>query len=156
MNISIQFDAHRAITALDALADPALAPRAAKVAAETYHGDILDWIGGGHAFTTHTGALEQSIGWMPEGDGALVYAQNEVAPYLEFGTGTHGPKHQPYWIKPKEGRKALKFPAGPGVNVFRRGVLHPGIEATPYFFADQSARQEHMAEAVLADIARRL
>jgi hypothetical protein len=93
---------------------------------------------------------------MSQGDTSVVYANSEIAPYLEFGTGTHGPKAQPYWIRPKAGRKALRWHGEGGAEIVRRAVQHPGIEAMPYFFADQTAREDRIREAVMADLAGRL
>ena len=90
--IRIEWDMGKAPEVLAALQDGRLAAKCAKKAAEAYHTSILDWIGAGKSFTGRSGLLEGSIGWRPEGGGALVCANMEYAPYVEFGTGLHGPK----------------------------------------------------------------
>lgn len=125
---------------------------AAKRAAEDYTEAVLDYVGGGHAFTPRTGRAEQETGWRPRGDGAEVYSNAPYAGYLEFGT-------QPHLIKPKPGRKALRFFAGGpgGGQIIRRSVQHPGTAPRPFFFADwprresliQQAAREAVAEVLL-------
>jgi hypothetical protein len=153
--IRIEWNPGSALSILHALQDPRLAVRCAKVAAQAYHESILDWIAMGHSFTSRTGQLEQGIGWRPDGDGAVVYANAEHALYIEQGTGLYGPYHQSYTIQPKPGRKALRLPIPGGGSVLRRKVIHPGIQAQPYFFADFDARETSMLDAmrsVYADV----
>lgn len=146
MKLTLTFDDGGSQAAFRRLSAPGLDARLCKVMAETYTTAIRDYIAAGHSFTSRTGHLEQSINWRPDGDGATVFATAEYAPYLEFGTGTHGPKGQPYEIKPKPGRKALRFPMGGG-DVLRKKVIHPGIEASPYFFSDTDHRETLLADA---------
>jgi hypothetical protein len=118
--------------------------------AAEYTEATLDYIQAGRSFTSRTGQLEQSIGWAQAGpDTARVYAQAEHATYIEKGTGLHGPKRAKYPIRPRPGRKALRFPGGPGGDVVVAGVMHPGIEAQPFLFADLPARQDRLRAAVL-------
>lgn len=147
--ISIAWDPGQAFSVLDALKDARLASLAAKAAAETYTEETLDWIRIGKSFTTRTGQLEQSIGWRPEGDGAVVYANAEYALYIEEGT------KGPYPIRPKH-RKALRIPVPGGGYLFRKLVMHPGIKAKPFFFADFDAREQKMQDAVRGVLARKL
>lgn len=153
MEISIKFEDHGAADAFRRLTAPNLDARICQVMAERYTTAILDWIGMGHSFTSRTGHLDQSIGWRPDGDGAVVFANAEYAPYLEFGTGLRGPQHQAYEIRPKPGRKALRFPMG-GSDVIRAQVIHPGIEPSPYFFADRDHRASLLADAARDDLAQ--
>lgn len=159
MNLHLTWDATAALGLLHELQDPALAGRIAKHAAEAYTDSILDWIAMGNSFRGRTGQLEQSIGWRPDG---VVYANAEYAPYLEFGTGTHGPKAQAYEIKPKAGRKALRWPIGgaqfgpPRGYGMAKKIIHPGIKAQPYFFADFEARESTLLDAALGVLATTL
>lgn len=106
---------------------------AAKRMAESWVEQTQDWIGAGRSFTGRTGHLEQSIGWRPVGDGAEVYAQADYAGYVERGT-------EPHVIRPRPGRKALRFFSGGGAAVIRREVHHPGTDPMPFFFADEDRR----------------
>ena len=146
--IQLDWRPGQALAAITGLADGRLPSLAAKVAAQTYEDDIHQWIGAGHAFTSRTGATQQSIGWMPDGTGAVVYANAKTALFLEGGTGLHGPFRAKYKIAPKPGRKALRIPLPGGGDMFRRFVMHPGIKAQPFFFADFNERERHMLEAV--------
>lgn len=156
--ISISWDPGQALSVLDSLRDAKLAALASKAAAETYTDQVLDYIQLGKSFRSKTGQTEQSIGWRPEGDGAVVRANAETALYLEEGTGLYGPKKARYPIRPKPGggRKFLRIPVAGGGYLFRKLVMHPGIQAKPFFFADFEAREEKMAEAVRGVIARKL
>lgn len=117
------------------------ARRGVLAAAERYTEDIHDWIKAGRAFTPSTGHLQQSIGWRPEGrDSAVVFAQAEYAPYIEFGT------RGPYVIRPKE-RRLLKTPVSGEGYIVRREVVHPGIAARPFFFADFEGRKRRALQA---------
>lgn len=147
--ISITWTPGETPSILEALRDAKLAALAAKAAAESYHEDILDDIRMGKSFTSRTGQLEQSIGWRPDGDGAVVYANAEHALYIEQGT------KGPYPIRPKN-RQALRIPVAGGGYIFRKLVMHPGIKARPFFFLDFQAREAHMADAVQGVIARKL
>lgn len=152
MRISITFDSSEANSALRTLSAPGLDARLAKVMGQAYFDAIKAWIKGGNSFTGQSGQLEQSIGWRPEPDGAVVFATAAYAPAIEFGSGLHGPNAAPYAIRPKPGRKALKFAVG-GVEVTRRGVMHPGVEAQPYFFADWEHRADLMMQSALDELA---
>lgn len=177
MKIGFVWDAAAALGPLQALQDPRLARKVALAAAQDYHTTILDWIAAGNSFTPRNGGAgaEGSIGWRPDGDGAVVYAgigeDGKVFPhavYLEYGTGIHGPKAADYAglggyvIKPKPGRRALKIPIdggyhlGPNRDVYRRQVIHPGIEPSPYFFADLDRREGLMLDAALGVLATAL
>lgn len=150
------------------LKDPKLAALAAKAAAEIYTTDILDWIRMGQAFTSRTGATEQSISWRPEGQGALVYANARTAWFRERGTGLFGPKKAKYRIAPSKdkftfvngksetSRKALLIPLAGGHAMFRKSVMHPGSKATPFFFIDLPGRQQRMLESAKAVVEYRL
>ena len=119
---------------------------AAYRAAETYHEAIRDWIDAGRSFKPRSGQLEQSIDWIPVRDGAEVYAQAEYAPYVEFGTRAHV-------IRPRQGRKALRWTTPDGQSVIRRAVRHPGTRPLPFFFADREARSRSMLEAAREAVA---
>lgn len=136
---------------LVALADPSMARQAAGVAAETYHDQTLNWIADGKSFTPRNGhdGLEGSIGWRMEGDSALVFANKFYAVYIEEGTGLYGLKKAKYPIVPKN-RKALAWPSGNKSGfTFSKKVMHPGIKAKPFFFADPSGRARAMETAIL-------
>jgi hypothetical protein len=121
---------------------------AAKRAAEDYVDEIHKTIKSGRSFTPRTGQLEQSINWRPTDGGALVSAGAKYARYVEYDT-------PPHVIRPKPGRKALRwFPGGGGV-AFAREVNHPGTRGQPFFFADFGARQTRLlatAREAVADV----
>ncbi len=112
---------------------------AAKRMAEDYVDMIGDWIGAGRSFTPRTGAAEQGIGWRPLSDGAEVYANAGHAGHLEYGT-------RPHIIRPRPGRKALRFFASGGGMVIRRAVHHPGTDPMPFFFADLVNRRRTLLQ----------
>ena len=112
---------------------------AAKVGAQEYTESVLDYIRLGRSFTSRTGQLEQSIGWRPTNAGALVFANAEHGPHIEYGT-------KPHVIKPKN-RKALRFGV-PGGFAFAKGVKHPGTTAQPFFFADAERREASVLKAM--------
>lgn len=121
----------------------AAARRSAKKGAEVYTTAIHDWIRQGRAFDPQTGLLQDSIGWRGDGQGGLVYAQSEVAEYLEFGTDG------PYLIAPRR-RKALRWGSrSQGGYRFSSGVMHPGIPAGKFafFYTDMAARRRLVTEA---------
>lgn len=123
---------------------------AAARGAETYVDMIHDWIGAGRAFTPRTGLLEQSIGWHPTADGAVVFANAPHAGFVEHGT-------KPHLIGPKPGRKALRWYAGsPGAAVFAKEVQHPGTDPTPFFFADFEHRKGSVLQAAREGMAEGL
>lgn len=66
---------------------------------------------------------------VPLGSGATGGIANDVeyAPYVEYGTGTYGPKHRPYTITPKQpgGVLAWRDPKT-GHWVYATKVEHPG------------------------------
>lgn len=118
----------------------------ARRAAESYADAIHDWIHAGRSFvpgpprpTSEGENLEQTIGWRPDGDGAEVFANAPHAPWVEYGT-------RPHEIRPKPGRKALRWFPGGGKAAFARSVQHPGTDPLPFFFADMDARQTDMQE----------
>lgn len=114
---------------------------AAKVGAQEYTERVLDYIGAGRSFTSRTGQLEQSITWRATSDGnAVVSANAEHAPHIEFGTA-------PHVIRPKAGRRALRFP-GAGGFVFAKRVNHPGTQAMPFFYADSKRREGLVLKAM--------
>lgn len=122
---------------------------AAKRAAEDYVDEIHKTIRSGRSFMPRTGQLEQSINWRPTERGALVFAGAEHAPYMEYGTRAHV-------IRPKPGRKALRwFPAGGGV-AFGRKVNHPGTPALPFFFADLEGRKGRLLASAREAVAEAL
>ena len=114
---------------------------ATKVGAQEYTESVLDYIRLGRSFTSRTGQLEQSITWRATNDGdAVVSANAEHAPHIEYGTA-------PHVIKPKAGRKFLRFP-GAGGFVFAKQVNHPGTTAQPFFFADGQRREGVVLKAM--------
>lgn len=148
--ITVELDPGKTPSVLAALADRRLVGKMTKAAAESYVDDTLDWIKAGRGFKTHTGQLEQSIGWRGAGDSAEVFANAEYAPFVEFGTG-------PHVIEPKPGRKGLKIPvSGGGGYIIRGKVNHPGSKPHPFFFADRDARMAHMQERALSVLAAHL
>jgi hypothetical protein len=145
--LQISLDLGNVPSVLQALADMNVAQNVANAAAESYVDDTLEWIGAGRGFTTRTGQLEQSINWSPTGNGAAdVYANADYAGWVETGT-------EPHVIKPKSGRKALKF-AGGGGFIFRRAVNHPGSKPYPFFYVDRAHRQDNMLAAANSVLAR--
>jgi hypothetical protein len=148
--IRIEWNPGHAPSVLEALQDARLAALCAKAAAEAYTDATLDWIAEGKSFVGRTGQLEQSIGWRPEGGGAVVYASAEHAGYIEQGT------RGPYPIRPKPGRKALRLPIPGGGYLIRKLVMHPGIKARPFFFADFQARENKMLDALRGVLATKL
>lgn len=147
MQLAFSLDPGSAPSVLAALADADIAQRVVNVAAESYTEDALDWIGSGKAFKSHSGELEQSIGWTPGGDGvAEVYANADYARYVEHGTGEHA-GHTSWVIRPTGDRKALKINVPGGGYVLRRAVTHHGSKPHPFFFADQDNRLENMRVA---------
>ncbi|NJA04164.1 HK97 gp10 family phage protein [Methylococcaceae bacterium WWC4] len=143
------------------MADESNAQLVVNAAAERFVLDTLEWISAGHAFTSRTGQLEQSINWHPAGDGgAVIYASAEYAGWVEEGT-------EPHVIRPKDGRKGLKIPTGGNASpvgpqlagggyVIVKQVNHPGSRPFPFFFADLDNRQAHMQQAGLSVLASRL
>ena len=146
--ITVSLDLGDTPSVLRALADPRLAGKAAKAAAEAFTDETLDWIAAGRAFTSRTGILEQSIGWRPTGlNAAEVYVNADYAPYVELGTRAHV-------IEPKPGRKGLKIPVvGGGGYIIRRSVQHPGSKPYPFFFADRARREQSMTARALSVLA---
>jgi hypothetical protein len=112
---------------------------AATRAAEEYSDAIHEWVQDGKAYKVGQNTTMQATGWHPQGDGAVVYSNGPHAGYIEFDTRAH-------LIKPKPGRKALRwFAGGPGGGrMIRRSVRHPGTKAQPFFFVDQEARGTRM------------
>ena len=145
---SITLDFGHIPSVLEALRNPANSQLIANAAAECYTDDTLDWIAQGESFTSRTGQLEQSIGWLPLGGGkAEVFANAHYALYVEDGT-------EPHVITPKPGGKALKIPvSGGGGYILRRKVNHPGSRAHPFFFAELDNRKQHMHAAGMSILA---
>lgn len=79
-----------------------------------------------------------------------VETDDEVAGFLETGTGLYGPHHQAYWIRPKKPGGTLRFWSRRDGNwVFAKEVLHPGIRPQrPLAIA--MAVTEHELDRVLA------
>lgn len=148
--MDIKLDLGNVPSVLAAFSDPQLAQRIVNAAAESYTGDTLDWIRDGHAFTTRSGQLEQSIGWHPNGNGsATVYANADYTLPVEFGS-------KPHVIRPKD-RKALRFPVGGGAGFgFACVINHPGSKAHPFFFADRDNRIDNMHAAAMSVLAHAL
>lgn len=55
-----------------------------------------------------------------------------VAAFHQEGTGTHGPKGAPYWIRPKSPGGTMRFVTSSGDIGFSKGHLHPGVHARPF------------------------
>lgn len=145
--ININVDLGNVPSVLAALADTGNAQRVVNAMAERYVTEVHDFIDAGRGFTPHTGQLQQSINWHPNGNGAAtVYANADYAEAVEFGTAAHV-------IRPRD-RRALRFPAGGGSFGFARVINHPGSRPHPYFFADQSTRSANMQAAGLSVLAR--
>jgi hypothetical protein len=151
--ITIALDTGSTLSVLNALLDQRNVQAVSNAAAESYNDDVHDWIDAGRGFTPRSpgGGLEQAINWHPNGDGsATVYANKQYAGYVEDGTG-------PHIIRPRDGRRALRFPVGGGSGfAFAREIHHPGSVAKPYFFIDRAARAEHMQERALSVLAARM
>lgn len=136
-----------ALRLIEAPVRPAAVSRLAATAAETYVELVHDWIDGGHAFTPRTGHLEQSIAWLPAGEGeAVVYAGMEYAAPVEKGS-------RPHKIRPKPWRKGLKISHGGGYSI-EAEINHPGSKPYPYLFADQEHRMNQMTDACTAELAK--
>jgi len=146
--LNISLDLGNIPSVLAALGDPRMAQKIANVAAECYNDDVHDWIDAGKGFTNRTGQLESNTNWHGNGDGsATVYANTDYAGFVEDGSG-------PHVIKPKDGRKGLRFGVSGGGYIIRRGVNHPGSKPHPFFFADISRREAHIQDKVLSVLAQ--
>lgn len=55
-----------------------------------------------------------------------VFTEDEIAPYVEHGTGLWGPRHAKYEIRPKKPGGMLHFLTPEGAHVFTKLVRHPG------------------------------
>lgn len=105
-----------------------------------------------------TGQLANSIEPTRQVTGSLLQDDLETgigagAPYsvfVEFGTGIHGPKGQPYFVKPTR-RKALRFPV-PGGFAFSRGHWVRGSRARPYIQPAVDNNREAVAESIAQGI----
>jgi len=128
--------------------------RAPKLAAQEYVGSIHDWISAGKAFTGHTGFLQQSIGWRPESNAAVVYANAAYAEYVEQGTGPFRGRSK--WPITPKNRKALKIPNKTGGFYFAKSVTHTGSRPFPFFFADFDHRVELITESLMNEFAEAL
>jgi len=144
LQIRIEGDALQRLDRLPGVLEKARRLAAYRMA-ETYVDEVLDYITASKPFTPRTGHLEQSIGWRPEGDGAVVFAAAEYAPYVEFGT-------RPHVIRPRPGRKALRFFSN-GEAIIRRRVKHPGTKPRPFFFADFESRKRSLLQAARETVA---
>jgi Bacteriophage HK97-gp10, putative tail-component len=134
--------------ALNGVTNPQTISRAVFAMAESYVDDTLDYIQQGRAFQPRLGQLGQSIGWRPTSNNeAEVYANAQYARYVEEGTGIHA-GHQPWIIRPKDGRKALKIPVAGGY-ILRRAVHHDGSRAFPFFYADRARREQNMVNRAI-------
>lgn len=124
---------------------PSVMARAVKAGAERFTEMVLEYIEGGHAFTSRTGTLEGSISWRPvDGASCEVYANAEYARWVEEGT-------YPHVIEARR-RKALKIPHDNEGYVLRRRVMHPGSRPYPFMFADMQKRTESVIEAMRDEI----
>lgn len=143
--INIALTGHDSVlAALNGVTNPQTISRAIYAMAESYVDDTLDYIQQGRAFQPRTGQLGQSVSWRPMGnDSAEVYANAQYAGYVEQGTGIHA-GHQPWVIRPRDGRKALKIPVGSGGYILRAAVHHDGSRPFPFFYADRAQREQNM------------
>lgn len=146
--LTISLDLNNIPSVLAALADPRNAQLAANAAAESFVDDVHDYIDAGKAFEPHTGQLQQSINWHPDGNGsAVIYANAAYAWFVEHGT-------EPHVIEPKAGRQGLKIPVADGGGyIIRRKVNHPGSDPHPFFFADLDNRKRRMHERAISVLA---
>lgn len=69
----------------------------------------------------------------------------KYAEMIEFGTGIHGPKGQPFEIRPKN-KKALYWPGLP--HPIKRVKAHPGQKAQPFLFPAWEEERPHFYEAL--------
>lgn len=154
--LEIKLDLGDVPSVLETMADQNLYDKLAKVAAQTYVDETMDWIAAGKGFTPRSpgGGLEQSIGWRGVGNGqAEVYANKDYAGYVEHGTGVHV-GHSSWVIGPKPGRKGVAFKVSGGEGfIVRRSVIHHGSKPHPFFFADQDNRKERMQEEMVSVLA---
>lgn len=107
------------------------AKKAIKAAAKEYLKQVHNDIDAGKSFTPRTGGLQQSITVRYEEFRAIVGAQKEYAPYVEFGT-------RPHKIKAKDA-PFLAIPTDDGFR-FVKEVNHPGSEAYPFMFLNKEQR----------------
>lgn len=110
---------------------------AVKRAGERYLTMIHEYIDQKRAFTPRSGHLQRSIQIRYTENSAIISANAEYAPFVEYGT-------RPHTIFPRN-RKALKIPTRDGY-IFRRKVQHPGSKPYPYFFADFENRKRAVYE----------
>jgi len=145
--MEITLDLGKIPSVLAVFSEPWLAQKIVNAAAESYTDDTLDWIDGGHGFTPHSGQLQQSIGWRPNGNGmATVFVNADYAMPVEFGS-------RPHVIRPKD-RNALRFPVNGGGFGFAKVINHPGSKPHPFFFADRDNRTNNMQAAAMSVLAR--
>lgn len=82
------------------------------------------------------------------GYGASWYSEVDYAPYVEHGTGLWGPEHRKYLILPKTPGGTLHWVDGSGIDVFAKGVLHPGSPGA-HMVAQAAAQLELEMESVV-------
>ena len=132
----------------------------------------------GQKLNVRTGTLRRAISHrMVKMDG-IIYIGKEAkyGSMIHKGTGTWGPKKKPYQILPKN-KKALAFKGSRAVgrsvrsikarpqlglysirstNIVVKGVMHPGIEPTP-FMTDALKRERKTIKQIIEDrIAKRV
>lgn len=83
------------------------------------------------------------------GYGASWYSEVEYAPYVEHGTGLWGPEHKKYLILPKKPGGSLHWVGPGGVDVYSKGVMHPGSPGA-HMVSDAAAQLEAQIETVVA------
>ncbi len=77
---------------------------------------------------------------------ATVGTNVEYGPFLEFGTGIHGPERRPIIIRPRR-RSALRFQIG-GRIIFAKQVESPGIKPKPFLLPALEAKAEAASRKV--------
>lgn len=91
---------------------------------------------------------------------AEVVADAPHAAALEFGSGIHGERGEPYPIFPKH-KKALRWPVQGRIGVsgaassgyaFAKGVMHPGVKAQRFLERAAEAKADVVAEEIAAAI----
>lgn len=80
-----------------------------------------------------TGELRESIGLDQEAQLRFRFeATADYAMAIEFGSGLHGPTGSKYRIEADDGGY-LKFENQNGETIYRKFVMHPGVEENPFF-----------------------
>lgn len=98
---------------------------------QSFTGQLEEYAKEYASWNDRTGHARQGIhsGVEDRGNEIALYLAHgkEYGPYLETGTGIHGPKEEPYKIVPKD-KKALFWVGAPHPV---KKVLHPGMRAQP-------------------------